>query len=226
MRKRSSSLSEAASRRTGRSRPRPMPMTSSGPSTPRTLTFIVGRSGSTQPAYRDVARQHDLVAMLLGDAFQAAGDIDRVADDREVDRGTVPDAAQEQRPGVDTHADLQRPADLRFELGVDVVEREIDGAGGTQGLAAAGLDAVVLSERREQAVAHELVDPAAGIGPRRPARAGRSTLGNAGSAWRPSPRMRVGQPHPAPPARRRGEAHRAPIAATSRMTAGARWPMS
>ena len=64
-------------------------------------------------------------------------------------------------PGVDAHADAQRPADLGAELGVDVVEREIDGARGPQRLPAADLDAVVLAEDGQQAVAQELVDPAA-----------------------------------------------------------------
>ena len=62
---------------------------------------------------------------------------------------------------MNAHADAQRPADLDAELGIDVVEGEIDGARGPQRLAAAGLHAVVLPEDGEQAVAQELVDPAA-----------------------------------------------------------------
>ena len=47
------------------------------------------------------------------------------------------------------------------ELGVDVIEREVDGARRPQRLPAAGLHAVALAEYGEQAVAQELVDPAA-----------------------------------------------------------------
>ena len=55
----------------------------------------------------------------------------------------------------------KRPADLGSELGIDVIEGQIDGAGRAQRLAAARLHTVMLAEDGQQAVAQELVDPAA-----------------------------------------------------------------
>jgi len=62
---------------------------------------------------------------------------------------------------MDAHADAQRLADLNAELGVDAIERQIDGAGCAQRLPATDLHRVALAEYGKQAVAQELVDPAA-----------------------------------------------------------------
>ena len=46
-------------------------------------------------------------------------------------------------------------------LRIDAIERQVDGARRAQRLPASGLDAVALTEHGQQAVAEELVDPAA-----------------------------------------------------------------
>ena len=151
----------------GRSRPRTSPMTSIGSSTPRTETSINGLSRRVPAgALRDRARQHHLEAFFLGQRLEPARHVDGVADHREVDRLAVADTAEQERADLDADADLQRPAQLRLELGVDVVEHEIDRACRAQGLAATDLDPRMLPEYGEQPVAEELVDPAAVLGDR------------------------------------------------------------
>src|SRR5262245_41249736 len=62
---------------------------------------------------------------------------------------------------MDAHADAQRSAELGAQLGIDVVEGEIDGPRRPPRVAATGLNAMVLPEDGEQAVSQKLVGPAA-----------------------------------------------------------------
>ena len=119
----------------GRSRPRRIGMISIGRSMPR--TSISWPSARDVPAgvLGDVARDHDLAGLLLGQRFEAAGRVDGVADHGHVDRLAPADAAEQQRAGVDADADLDRLRQLALQSRVDVVEREVDGAGGLQRLA-------------------------------------------------------------------------------------------
>ena len=65
------------------------------------------------------------------------------------------------RADLDADADPQRPAELRPSLALTWSRARSMARAARKRLAAAGLDAVVLAEDGEQAIAQELVDPAA-----------------------------------------------------------------
>ena len=115
---------------------------------------------------RHLARQDELHVLFFGQRLEAAGDVDGIADDGEVDGFAVADAAEQQRTRIDADADGERTTEFRLELGVDAIERQIDVARRAQRLPASRFDAVTLAEHGEQSVAEELVDPAAVRGDR------------------------------------------------------------
>ena len=107
-----------------------------------------------------VGRDED--AARRGDALEAGGAVDDLADDHEVLAGTVAERAHHHLAGVDADAHLQRDVVLGGDLGVELVERpiRIDSAAriARWGILLVGL---VEAEHRHHGVADELLDDAA-----------------------------------------------------------------
>ena len=86
---------------------------------------------------RKTSRAGDQLAVfLLGQRLQAACSIHARADDRDHGGLGVTDVAHDERPHVDPDADAQGLTDLRHDLAVEAIEREVDVAGGGERLPA------------------------------------------------------------------------------------------
>jgi len=130
--------------------------------------------GEAREIQRGVAGHVDgddeLGVVVLGRLLEAGGDVDRVADGREVEAFAPAHPADDRRAGVDADADpdAQRRRKIAGQLGAERRQAFDHRARGGERLATAGGRPDVDPEQRHHPVAGELVGDAAGLGDCRP----------------------------------------------------------
>ena len=100
--------------------------------------------------------EKDCVAGGLGELLDAGGDVDGVADQRELQLASAADGARDHHTGVDPDADPKRAAESLADQAVDH-HRGVHRGVGVIGQIVGG------AEHRQRAVAEELVDMSAGV---------------------------------------------------------------
>ena len=112
-------------------------------------------------ALGQAARGDQLDLELLGQRLEARGNVNRVADRGERAGPAVAHVAEDHRPDVEADADAERLGQVMGQLLIELIERGRHRARRSQRVPARCRRIAVDAEQRHDAVADELVDPAA-----------------------------------------------------------------
>ena len=113
--------------------------------------------GAEAGAFIDLLGHHDLATERLGQFLEAGGDVDRVADHRELGMVLVADIAGDGDAGVNADAKPDRLGQRVGERAIQRLDPGRDRGAGSDRLAAGGFRPRAHAEQREQPVAQDLV---------------------------------------------------------------------
>ena len=133
-------------------------------SRPRVSTSWAGRaSGAEAGALVDLFRHQHFAANRLGQVLETSGDIDRIADHRELRMALIADGAGDGHAGVDADAEADRLDQRMSQRAVQPLDPGGDRGAGGDRLPAGDVGRIAHAEQRQQPVAQHLVGLAAGV---------------------------------------------------------------